>query len=191
MGCVSRLSFLQWPPATRRPPVWPMRPVSKESASVFLATCTISNHPHPAFGSLNRRLLPRVRFPHAVIVSALGGPGQPCDLRPGPIPCRARSVCLNNLCLCPSNLVLYQGICIDFIGEGRLETLENLLVGPGQSCAAPGTICSGGASCIQGLCICAAGYYPSGSICVPVGPPTPPIIIPTQGPIFICEFRFR
>lgn len=60
------------------------------------------------------------------------------------------------------------------------------LVGPGQSCMTPGTVCSGGASCLQGLCSCAPGYFPQAGICspwqqtlAPIYPTVPP------GPVFV------
>ncbi|VDN60403.1 unnamed protein product, partial [Dracunculus medinensis] len=78
---------------------------------------------------------------YAISVSLTGAPGQRCDTTNLREPCRGDSLCVNDMCICPSNRVVFGDKCVIFEGE----------VGPGYSCAQEGVICGGGSTCNNGV----------------------------------------
>ncbi|CAI4225464.1 unnamed protein product [Auanema sp. JU1783] len=87
----------------------------------------------------------------------VGLPGQQCDLRVGAMLCRNGALCVNQQCVCPTNMVVYQQSCVQYLSDSS----------PGQSCASPGIICRGGSSCSAGICRCSYGFYPNNGMCSP------------------------
>uniref|UniRef100_A0A0N5AL14 EB domain-containing protein n=1 Tax=Syphacia muris TaxID=451379 RepID=A0A0N5AL14_9BILA len=102
----------------------------------------------------NSDLMSRQTSPlQSVVVSA---PGQRCQGTSSS--CSGGAMCVNGLCICPSNLVVSNGRCVPFLGE----------VLAGDSCSASGTVCGGGSSCVNGICTCAIGSAPRNGQCFPV-----------------------
>ncbi|PAV67126.1 hypothetical protein WR25_14176 [Diploscapter pachys] len=113
----------------------------------------------------NQNCQPSLLQNDAVVSPFFGMPGQQCDMRPGAMMCRSQSLCVNNRCICPNNLVLSNNQCVQFAGNAY----------PGQSCQTPGTICKGGSSCApNSLCVCEPNYSIFNGECVPSSLPTPP-----------------
>ncbi|CAD5228418.1 unnamed protein product [Bursaphelenchus okinawaensis] len=113
-------------------------------------------------------------------------PGQQCSSGVG---CGGGAMCLSGLCVCVNGQEIFNGRCVNgkFQPNVPATTTPPPIVfraNPGQSCSAPGTVCVGGSRCIQGLCVCDPGYYPSGNICIqiPQAPPRPTPPAPYNGP---------
>ncbi|KAI6173765.1 EGF-like domain-containing protein [Aphelenchoides besseyi] len=116
-------------------------------------------------------------------------PGQACGSGVG---CSRGSNCISGICVCVNGQQASNGRCVnDDTNESRPPIAGGLTAGPGDSCAAPGTICIGNSRCILTVCACDPGYEVINRQCVPSSPPLPNAnngLIPGQSCDPRCEF---
>nr|CAD2153382.1 unnamed protein product [Meloidogyne enterolobii] len=93
--------------------------------------------------------------------------------------CLGNSVCQAGRCQCLPNTILAQsGTYCQPVSAIIVQPLSSPTITsntgiPGYPCAVGTNAqqpCSGGATCIQGICACDYGYYPQQSVCVPYTP---------------------
>ncbi|KAI6205659.1 hypothetical protein M3Y94_00817500 [Aphelenchoides besseyi] len=92
-------------------------------------------------------------------------PGQACGSGVG---CSSGSNCISGICVCVNGQQASNGRCVNAdTNESRPPIAGGLTAGPGDSCAAPGTICTGNSRCILTVCACDPGYEVINGQCVP------------------------